>query len=104
MWYDDPIFCNETRPRARKRHRCCECGKAIAEGEQYVRLDGFWSGDFRTYKLCMECNGMRDFLQAHLDCECYLGGLYDCMGGAGFTKNDVLSMMAAKAKKEQNNG
>lgn len=32
-----PTCVTEARPAARKRHKCCECGGLILEGEQYVR-------------------------------------------------------------------
>lgn len=46
--------------RARLSHVCCECGGAIAKGEQYEYVGGVWEGDFCTFKTCMPCLRIRD--------------------------------------------
>jgi hypothetical protein len=42
-------------PKARKAHRCCECGHKIAPGTVYVRQRSHDCGDIWTYKAHTEC-------------------------------------------------
>ena len=41
--------------RARKQHRCCECGEPIEPGDTYQIVEGMWEGDFATFKTCERC-------------------------------------------------
>ena len=43
-----------TRPKARKRHVCCECGAAIEPGTVYVRTSGVWD-DPASFAQCVPC-------------------------------------------------
>lgn len=40
---------------ARKAHKCCECGGAIAIGEVYRYCSGIWDGEPAAYKQCRDC-------------------------------------------------
>lgn len=61
---DMPEFSFVSEPRARIKHRCCECTAPIRVGEKYVRCSGKWAGDVSTFKqhtLCAEaCESIRD--------------------------------------------
>lgn len=46
--------------RARKQHRCCECGDIIHIAELYVYASGVWDGYARSYKTCRRCATARD--------------------------------------------
>jgi len=59
---DDPVLYAETYPRARKEHRCSECGVVIERREKYCRSSGLWDGRFETYKTCMVCDDIRQTL------------------------------------------
>lgn len=61
---DLPRLVTVTRPKARKTHKCCECGSEILPGETYEKVVGLWD-DFQTYKTCLFCAGVR--LQASSD-------------------------------------
>ena len=51
-----PVASTESWPRARKEHRCCECGGSIAVGEQYQLSSQLADGEgWRTFKLCEAC-------------------------------------------------
>jgi predicted RNA-binding Zn-ribbon protein involved in translation (DUF1610 family) len=56
------MFCGpETRPTARKPHRCTSCGETIETGETYVKWASFDDGSAFTNKMHPEC------LKAHDD-------------------------------------
>jgi len=69
-----------TRPKARKRHRCDECGMHIEPGEIYERYTGLSEGDFYVNKTCPSCLAIIDWIQAHVPCFCRLyAGLWEMM-------------------------
>ena len=57
---DGPSFFNETFPRARKVHKCCECNGDIKPGEKYHKASGKWGDRLNTYKTCMPCHNIRE--------------------------------------------
>ena len=56
---DGPKCYTETFPKARKEHRCCECGGRIVIGEIYHLFKGIWD-EPGTYKTCIDCKELRD--------------------------------------------
>jgi hypothetical protein len=50
---------NEVIRRARKPHKCCECGVTIAAGEQYQAVCAKWDGQFDSFCTCMPCVEIR---------------------------------------------
>lgn len=58
--YDNPAFHTEETRRARKRHRCDECGAAIMPGQMYTVGKGMFDGDFYANKTCAGCQNVRD--------------------------------------------
>jgi hypothetical protein len=48
-WY------SEEWRKARKPHKCCECGREIAVGEKYLRASCGGNGSVNTYKQCAHC-------------------------------------------------
>ncbi len=59
-----PDVYRESRPRARKAHRCCECRGAIPAGEIYRLASGLWDGGWDTYKTCLDCVEIEDRFKA----------------------------------------
>ena len=53
---------NETWPKARKEHKCCECRVTINVGEIYQRIEQLYDGDWSTYKTCEKCADLRESL------------------------------------------
>lgn len=52
--------------KARKRHKCCECGGKIEPGQVYKYVIGIWDGDLSTFKTCLVCSRIaRDFCCEH---------------------------------------
>lgn len=57
--YDPPEFFIFREKKARKVHRCCECGAEIQIGEQYERIAGKWDGEISVFKTCLTCSRIR---------------------------------------------
>lgn len=58
--YAEVCICD--KPKARKEHRCCECGGIIGIGEIYHRYHGVFDGSGFTYKMCPECDQLRTII------------------------------------------
>lgn len=41
--------------KARKEHKCSECGRTIERGEKYNYFSGKWEGSFDDSKTCVDC-------------------------------------------------
>ncbi len=57
-FYDDgiyPEFQDDRVVTAKKEHKCSECKRAIAKGEQYYRHSGKCDGSFYVVKQCRRC-------------------------------------------------
>lgn len=48
--------------KARKQHKCCECGFAISAGDRYQRIDGIWEGEAKSFFTCLSCAEVRSRL------------------------------------------
>jgi hypothetical protein len=53
---------NDTRPVARKRHCCSECGRDVAVGETYLRIQGLCDDRWDTHKICRHCEALSAFM------------------------------------------
>ncbi|MEO5368506.1 MAG: hypothetical protein H7833_00360 [Magnetococcus sp. DMHC-1] len=76
--FEMPTLYNCERVKARKQHKCCECGKIIDIGSFYHVESGLWDGEFERYRTCGFCFEVRNFV-ASIDvvgCFCY-GSLGD---------------------------
>lgn len=57
-----PLAYELDRPKARKKHECCECHGTICVGEIYYSHSGiFDDGPFR-YKICCDCTQLSNEL------------------------------------------
>lgn len=52
----------ESTQKARKEHRCGECGRTISPGEVYHKVFGVQDGDPFSGKWCSHCNVAKDWL------------------------------------------
>lgn len=59
-------------PKARKTHKCDECGREIAPGELYERVAAKWEGEITTLATCAHCQEARLWLE--VVCEGWLHG------------------------------
>lgn len=64
-WDYPPAVINVTYPKARKVHKCCECGHPIPVGVQYVRTWGIWDGEPDSYAQHVECRELLDFISVN---------------------------------------
>ena len=56
--------------KARKPHKCGECGSAIKPGESYWYATGRCEGDWFDAKVCQRCTALYDWVKAHVPCLC----------------------------------
>lgn len=67
-------------PKARKQHRCCECGGIIEKGEVYELYSGIWD-EPQTFKTCSECKSEKqrvfDSIDPYVEEYPCLGALYE---------------------------
>lgn len=52
---DTPSFYQEDERKARKAHRCEECGEDIQAGTRYVHVVGKFDGRIDAWKFCAAC-------------------------------------------------
>lgn len=48
--------------KARKPHKCAECGREIQCGESYQHVSAKWEGDLSTVKTCAHCEVLQKWL------------------------------------------
>jgi hypothetical protein len=53
---------SEGHRKAKKEHRCHECGRSIPAGEMYLYEAFIYNGDFETHKTCQHCEAVRQWL------------------------------------------
>ena len=73
---EGPSVVRECIRKARKSHRCDECGGEIAPGSLYEHVTGCWDGRWVTHKTCMICRQIR---QDFFPCAFYYGELWSSL-------------------------
>lgn len=61
---DGPSVFREKIVKARKEHKCSECGGPINKGDEYEYTFGVWDGDAMSFHTCEKCSDLRASLQA----------------------------------------
>lgn len=62
------ILLSESKPKAKKPHRCIWCGESINIGEVYIREKSIYDSNFQDHKWHIEC--LDDCNEAHKgECE-----------------------------------
>lgn len=69
--YDMPRFFNREVRKARKAHRCCECGGRVQPGEAYEYVSGMWDDYLQSFKTCDRCVNFRKWMTNNLPCFCW---------------------------------
>lgn len=59
---DWPAFYCTDEVKARKPHRCFECGRTIERGSRYLRISGKWSESINRFCFCLVCVEIEDAL------------------------------------------
>ncbi|MDL2267955.1 hypothetical protein LJC46_08235 [Desulfovibrio sp. OttesenSCG-928-G15] len=67
-----PEAFNSVNRKARKEHKCFECGRKILPGEMYCYESGIWEGTPGSFKTCLDCASVREALF----CSFVYGGLW----------------------------
>lgn len=75
--------------KARKEHRCDECGRTIEPGETYRYWTTLFEGDISTDKMCAHCQGTLDLGAALTGCpkRWWWSMLHDLDPETGFVGN-----------------
>lgn len=68
---DQPSVTWESRPKAKKRHKCSECRGWIEPGEVYWRVRGVWDGEAQTFAMCSDCDALLSWCGEDADCFCW---------------------------------
>jgi hypothetical protein len=63
-----PEFFTTKIRKANKTHKYCECSTLINTGDLYDYLSGKWDGFIGSFKTCLECNEIKDWLDKKIDC------------------------------------
>lgn len=72
--YDRPdVYRRETRI-ARVPHKCYECCNTIQKGERYEYNTSLYDGDWNESKTCCRCLTVREYVESHAPCFCWLHG------------------------------
>ena len=59
-WDGSNDFHSSRTVKARKTHRCCECGREIGVGESHEYVSAKSDGGFYTNRTCAECAEIRE--------------------------------------------
>jgi|SRR5579863_434117 len=65
---DESVVCDVFRQqnvRARKPHRCCECGRLIAKGELHQLCNMLCEGEWSAERTCLVCAEIRKAFYCH---------------------------------------
>lgn len=85
---ESPSFYLQTIQKARKDYRCLECGGIIRKGERYVSHSGKWDGEICRFRVCVECEELREEIHTATECRSDelipFGGLRDSIADYSF--------------------
>lgn len=70
-------FSNSRIIKARKDHKCYECGRPINKGGMYHYFSGLCEGDFSDYHTCLDCHNIRIGLTCEDGLWPYFGDLWN---------------------------
>ena len=67
------FYCAQIR-KARKEHRCEECGEKIIPGSKYEYVSGKWDSYVNEFKTCERCVNLRVWVKNNVPCFCWCHG------------------------------
>lgn len=99
---DWPEFFDDREVRARVEHKCCECRRAIAVGEQYRRCTGKWDGEINTYHQHIRCWTFARKLNLEIIGECAIpfGGVEEALSDPQSWLDVLDETTVAKLRRE----
>lgn len=81
MTCEVPEFYDTTERKARREHKCCECGMMIHVGEKYLDIVGKWDGEVSQFRQHLRCADACEMIRDTIDGECIpFGYLFDWYG------------------------
>lgn len=85
-----PEFYGQRKVKARKQHRCDECGKPILPGKLYEAIAGKWEGEFSSFKLHLGCDqALYEWSKITSDC-----------ASLGMTRHDIDECYTQEEQKQ----
>jgi len=72
--YDPAAIYKARVHTSRKDRRCEECGRGIAKGTRYERVDGLYEGYWFTFFTCEPCMDLRQWVKNSVPCFCWEHG------------------------------
>ena len=58
-----PEFFDEREHKSKKAHQCFECRDTIPAETRYSKVAGKWGGDFASFKFCLRCKRLHQFMR-----------------------------------------
>jgi hypothetical protein len=102
----NPQICGgDVGRKARKPHKCSECGRIIAKGEEYREHSGLWrDGGWSTYRWCGHCQAAQKIVAERTNehCWCYeqlWQGITDEMTGWGGIRDMAVYRLVVAANR-----
>lgn len=101
-----PSAYSEKTRKARKEHKCCECGETIKKGAEYQYTSGVWDGRPDSFKQCINCAEIMHAATLSADycdevpCFCNLRDWFDNYRCRGFDGIEWLNGMAEQIQVE----
>lgn len=80
--------CNTVFRKARKHHKCVECGNPIEVGERYAYSSGIFDHEPFSQKECSSCHELLGYLWALPNVECIDYGLEEFLIECGHLEYD----------------
>lgn len=92
--YESPEFYISEIRRARKNHKCDECGCKILPRERYEHVSGKWNGSVGTWNTCCRCLDLREFVVSHVPCSCWSHGnmIEDVLNDADYYCHETVGL------------
>jgi len=90
----------DSMPKARKDHRCSECGRTIGKGEKYKYEVGIWENSLDVFKTCNQCLDARSWLLKECNGWVYTGVLEDLREHWDYTPTMKLGRLIVSMKRQ----
>jgi hypothetical protein len=72
--YEPATVWRQSLPKARAAYRCEECGSPISKGEEHEYVFGVWDGYAGSFRTCMRCVDLRQWVKNNIPCTCWAHG------------------------------